>query len=190
MEVDASVVEDALRIAARAAKLGGSTLLQVLDELPAPIYITNSDGVITHYNRACIAFAGRTPRIGEDRWCVTWKLYTEKGDFLPHDQCPMATAIRERRVVRGIKAVAERPDGSRVPFLPYPTPLLDDEGNLIGAVNLLLEVTGQNQAKSLRAQAERCRRLARLVADPKTLAVLEAMAAEYEEKALRLDQRN
>ena len=42
----------------------------------------------------------------------------------------MATAIKEKRVVRGMEAIAERPDGTRVPFEPYPTPLFDASGAL------------------------------------------------------------
>jgi hypothetical protein len=37
----------------------------------------------------------------------------------------MAVAVRERRAVRGVQAVAERPDGTHVDFRPHPTPLLD-----------------------------------------------------------------
>lgn len=109
---------------------------QALDTLPVPVYITSDAGIITYYNRACVAIAGRTPRIGLDRWCVTWKLYREDGQYLPHDQCTMAVAIKEKRTVRGVNAVAQRPDGSEFSFQPYPTPLFDDVGNLAGAINM------------------------------------------------------
>ena len=85
---------------------GGDDLFSALDALQAPIYVTDADGVVTHFNQACIGFAGRTPAVGKDRWCVTWKLYTDEGAFLPHDQCPMALAIHEKHVVRGVTAVA------------------------------------------------------------------------------------
>ena len=49
------------------------------------------------------------------------KLYWPDGTPLPHDQCPMAIALKADRVVRGMEAAAERPDGTRVPFIPYPT---------------------------------------------------------------------
>ena len=39
---------------------------------------------------------------------------------------------------RGVEAIAERPDGTRYPFLAYPTPLRNDEGELLGAVNMLI----------------------------------------------------
>ena len=44
----------------------------------------------------------------------------------------MAIALKENRAIRGVEAIAERPDGTRVPFIPYPTPLHDADGNLIG----------------------------------------------------------
>ena len=129
----------------------------ILDELPAPIYTTDVDGAVTYWNRACIAFAGRVPELGQDHWCVTWRIYTTEGEFVPHDRCPMADAIRDRREVRGKVAIALRPDGSRVAFRPYPTPLFDEAGNFTGAINLLLDVS-EEQAEALNAQAERCRR--------------------------------
>jgi len=179
-----------LSAALEAIRQDGKDFLRALDGLPASIYVTNADGVVTHHNRACIAFAGRTPQVGHDSWCVTWKLYTDDGRLLPHDQCPMAVAIREMRPVRGIGAVAERPDGTRVDFMPYPTPLLDEQGNLVGAVNLLLDLTGPKQAQALRAQAAKCRRLACSVSDQHTTTVLTEMAAEYDAKALELEQPN
>ena len=66
----------------------------VLDALPVPIYTTDAEGAVTYWNRACVEFAGREPQLGQDRWCVTWHLYTTIGDRLPHDDCPMAQAIR------------------------------------------------------------------------------------------------
>jgi PAS domain S-box-containing protein len=141
MQIETFMVDTFLRAAVTAVRQGGCELREALDTLPVPIYVTNSSGIITYYNRACVAFSGRTPRMGEDRWCVTWKLYTASGQYLPHNQCPMAIAIREKRAVRGVKAVAERPDGRRVNFLAYPTPLFSEDGDLIAAVNMFIDVS-------------------------------------------------
>jgi PAS domain S-box-containing protein len=118
----------------------------LLQALPAAIYTTDASGRITFFNRACIDFAGRTPKIGE-MWCVTWKLFLPDGTPLPHEDCPMAVALKENRPVRDVEAVAERPDGSRICFMPYPTPLRDDRGRLIGAVNMLVDITTRKQAE-------------------------------------------
>jgi PAS domain-containing protein len=102
----------------------------------------------------------------------------------------MAVALRERRAIRGVEAVAERPDGTRRNFLPYPTPLLDGDGKLVGAVNMLIDVTDRNQARALRAQAVKCRRLAAAISDHQTTNTLNSMAVEYEEQALKLERSN
>jgi PAS domain S-box-containing protein len=188
MQMKPLTAGEMLQIAVNAIERKDKSIPRVLDKLPAAIYVTDSQGILVHYNRACVAFAGRTPHVGQDSWCVTWKLYTEEGEFLPHDQCPMAVAIRERRAVRGVEAVAERPDGTHVRFRPHPTPLLDEEGNLTGAINLLLDVTGLKQAQTLRAQAARCRRIVNLMHDQHSVKLLASMAAEYDQQALRIEQ--
>jgi PAS domain-containing protein len=141
IRMEAFMAETLLRAAVTAVQQGDCELHEALDTLPVPVYLTDGEGVITYYNRACVAFAGRTPRVGKDSWCVTWKLYTEAGQLLPHDQCPMAVAIRERRAVRGVEARAERPDGTRVSFRPYPTPLFDEAGQVTAAVNMFIDLT-------------------------------------------------
>lgn len=167
--------------------LSGQAWAVTLDRLDAPAYLTDADGNVTYWNRACVEFAGREPELGQDRWCVTWKLYTTAGDPLPHDACPMAVAIKQQRAVRNAVAIAERPDGSRRAFRPYPTPLFDENGELKGAVNMLVDVTHE-QGRELRAQAERCRRLAKSVTDVKASRVLDDMAIGYEVSADSLAQ--
>lgn len=121
---------------------------ELLEALPAAIYTTDAAGRITFYNQAAADLAGRRPELGTDEWCVTWRLYSPDGTPLPHDQCPMAVALKENRPVRGAEATAEKPDGTRVPFIPYPTPLRDASGALIGAVNMLVDITERKQAEA------------------------------------------
>jgi PAS domain-containing protein len=181
-----NTAEEYLGIVLDATRDGDEDLNEVLDRLPAAIYLTDAQGTITHFNRACIDLAGRVPVVQHDKWCVTWKLHTLHGAPMPHDQCPMAVAIRERRMVRGEEAIAERPDGTRIQFVPYPTPLFDGDGELIGAVNLLVDVTQVRHAEHLREQAKRCRRLATSISDQRTIGTLKDMAQEYEEQAAHL----
>ncbi len=143
----------------------------LLEALPAAIYTTDADGRITFYNQAAIDLSGRRPELGSDEWCVTWKLYRPDGTPLPHDQCPMAVALKEDRVIRGPEAIAERPDGTRLSFAPYPTPLHDGSGKLVGAVNMLVDITARKQAE------QRMELLAREVdhRSKNMLAVIQAM---------------
>lgn len=117
----------------------------VLNALPTAIYITDVQGRITYFNEAAAELWGHRPEIGKSEWCGSWKLFWPDGTPLPHDECPMAKTIRERRAVRGEEAIAERPDGTRIPFMPYPTPLFDAAGEMIGAVNMLVDLSEQRK---------------------------------------------
>ena len=151
----------------------------MLDRLPVPVYTTNAEGTVTYWNSSCVEFAGREPKLGQDRWCVTWRLYTANGDDLPHDQCPMAEAIKEKREIPGKIAIAERPDGTRRAFAAYPKPLFDDDGTLKGAVNMLIDVS-EEQSELLAEQATRCRRLAMATTDRSVAEMLGSMAQGYD----------
>jgi PAS domain-containing protein len=179
--------EEMIGIALAAAREGRSALEAALTALPAPIYTADRDGYVTFFNAACIGFSGRTPEVGKDRWCVSWRLYNADGVPLAHEDCPMAVAIRGSAAVRDVIALAERPDGTRVMFAPYPTPLIDETGEIVGAVNILIDVTDACQAGELRTQAMRCRRLARSLTDQRTIDTLLLMAREYDDKARDLN---
>ena len=131
---------------------------ELLEALPVAVYTTDAKGRITFYNEAAADLWGHRPTLGSDQWCGSWRLYWPDGRPLPHDECPMAVTLKEGRPIRGVEAVAERPDGTRVSFLPYPTPLRDASGRLIGAINLLVDLTDRLQGEFERA------RLASLVA--------------------------
>jgi PAS domain S-box-containing protein len=123
-------------------------LQDLLAAIPAAIYTTDAQGRVTYFNQAAVELAGRTPTIGSDEWCVTWKLFNPDGTPLPHDQCPMAIALKEGRAIHNAEAIAERPDGTRVPFIPYPTPLRDASGKIVGAINMLADISERREAET------------------------------------------
>jgi PAS domain S-box-containing protein len=125
---------------------------EILDALPVAVYTTDAQGRITYYNQAAEDLWGHRPKIGSDQWCGSWRLFWPDGRLLPHDECPMAVTLKEGHPVRGVEAIAERPDGTRVPFLPYPTPLRDATGQLVGAINLLVDLTERRRAEVESAQ--------------------------------------
>jgi PAS domain S-box-containing protein len=114
---------------------------QIVQNLPVAVYSTDAAGRITFYNDAAASLWGRRPELGEDWWCGSWRLFWPNGAPMAHDQCPMAVTLKTGRAARGAEAIAERPDGTRVPFLAYPTPLRNADGQLVGAVNMLVDIT-------------------------------------------------
>jgi len=121
---------------------------EMIDALPAAVYTTDAEGHITHFNRAAVELSGRTPELGNDQWCVSWKLFWSDGTPMAHDQCPMAVALREGRIMDGVEAILERPDGTRVWFTPYPRPFYDGEGKIVGGLNMLIDITERKKTES------------------------------------------
>ena len=130
---------------------------QIIEALPAAIYITDAAGRITFYNEAAAALWGRRPSLGEDRFCGSWKLRWPDGTPLAHRDCPMAVALRTGRRLRGVEAVAERADGKLIPFAAYPTPIFAASCELVGAVNMLVDLSERKRSE------ESARRLASIV---------------------------
>jgi PAS domain S-box-containing protein len=129
-------------------------LRELIDGLPVAVYTTDADGYLTLYNEAAEAFWGRRPVLGKDRWCGSWKLYDADGTPMQLDRCPLAITLREQRPVRDVEVTAERPDGRRLTFIPHPTPLRDASGKLIGAMNVLVDITERKRAEqALQRQA-------------------------------------
>ena len=121
---------------------------EMIDALPAAIYTTDAEGRLTHFNPAAVKLSGRTPELGTDQWCVTWKLFWPDGSPMKHDECPMAVALKEGRILDGVEAIAERPDGTRFCFIPYPRLLRDEEGRVTGGINMLVDITDRNEAET------------------------------------------
>ena len=126
---------------------GDDFFRELVNSLPAAVYTTDPSGCITYYNEAAASLWGCRPDLGKSEWCGSWKLFWPDSRVLPHDQCPMAIALKEQRPIRGVEAVAERPDGSRVPFLPFPTPIFNSARVFVGAVNMLVDMTERKRAE-------------------------------------------
>ncbi|MEH3117364.1 MAG: hypothetical protein PGN25_07085 [Methylorubrum populi] len=109
-------------------------------QIDAPLYTTDSDGWLTYYNEAAAELWGFRPVLGKARWCGSWRLFETDGTPLPHDRSPMALALAGERAVRGVQIGLERPDGTRMGFMPYPTLLRDRTGAVTGGSNILLKV--------------------------------------------------
>ena len=145
--------ESSAREAARTAQRRAAVYRRFLDALGVAVYTTDADGRITFFNAAAAQFWGRSPELGEE-WCGSLRLLFPDERPMRHDECPMAITLKEARPVRGGSAIAVRPDGTLVPFMAYPTPLFDDDGRLMGAVNVLVDVTERHRAEqAVRASA-------------------------------------
>lgn len=152
------------RVAERTADLEASTdrlreseqrYRRLVHALPAAVYTCDADGRITLFNQAAADLWGRLPEVGQDSWCGSWRMYGVGGTLIPAEESPAAVMIRTGRVVRGFEMVIERPDGSRRTVVAHPELIHDAWGQMVGAVNMLEDVTETRraqQAQSLLAE--------------------------------------
>ncbi|HET9535484.1 MAG TPA: PAS domain S-box protein, partial [Mesorhizobium sp.] len=124
---------------------------ELLQALPLGVYTTDAEGRITSFNDAAAALWGCRPDLGKTKFTGCHRLYSADGTLLAHDESPMALALKQKRPIRGIEVLAERPDGNRVPFIPYPTPLFDASGALMGAVNIVVDISARKRAEAVQA---------------------------------------
>jgi PAS domain S-box-containing protein len=132
----------------------GADLEVLLNALGVPVYTIDPTGAITFFNEAAVAFWGRRPEPGE-AWSGALRLYRRNGQPMPLEEHPLRTALAEDRAIPGVEAELERPDGSRRTFVSYPAPLHDSSRRLLGAINVVLDVTERRKAEeALWAAAE------------------------------------
>jgi PAS domain-containing protein len=135
---------------------------EVFEQLTAPLYTTDADGWLTYYNDAAAKLWGYRPVLGKARWCGGWRLYDREGADLPHERCPMAETLRRGEVTHGQQILLERPDGTRVPVMPYPGALRDTSGKLVAGFSVILPMSAARAASLLSGNTpERPRAVAR-----------------------------
>jgi len=142
-----------LQLVSPAAAPADETLYrEALLRMPAATYTTDAEGRITFYNEAAAQLWGRRPKIGPELWCGSYRIYYPDGSEVPLDTCPMAQAIKQGRAILRAEIVVERPDGQRRQVLAHPQPVHDANGRLIGAINVLVDVTELKAAQAQLAQ--------------------------------------
>jgi len=127
------------------------TSQELILKMPCAVYMTDAQGYLKFYNDAAIALWGRKPVLGEDRWCGTLRGYNLQGDQVPLSEFPMAIALKEKKELPPQELVIERPDNTRRIVQAMPKPLFDNFGELVGGINILVDITEIREAeKALR----------------------------------------
>jgi signal transduction histidine kinase/CheY-like chemotaxis protein len=130
--------------------MGDPEFYRLLETLPAGAYTCDPDGLITYFNAQALELWGRAPRLNDpiDRFCGSFKLFATDGTAISHDDCWMARALRTDKEFNGHEIVIERPDGRRRTVLAHANPIRDESGKLLGAVNVLVDITDRKHAEN------------------------------------------
>jgi signal transduction histidine kinase len=121
---------------------------QMFDVLPAAAYMCDADGLITYFNRHAADLWGREPVLNDpvDRFCGSFRLFAPNGDPIPHDQCWMALSLRHFKEFNGQEILIERPEGELRTVLAHANPIRGEDGSLVGAVNILIDISERKRA--------------------------------------------
>ena len=137
---------------------------RLLEKLPAGAYTCDPEGLITYFNHHAVQLWGRAPKLSDpvDRFCGSFKLFSPDGSPIAHDQCWMALALKTHKEYNRREIVIERPDGQRLTALAHANPIHDESGKLVGAVNVLVDISERRRAEEEleRRVAERTAELA------------------------------
>jgi PAS domain S-box-containing protein len=137
---------------------------RLLNILPAAIYTCDLAGRVTYYNQAAADLWGRAPELNKDLWCGSFKIFLTNGAQLPLEDCPMAEVLKYRTVVKSQEIVVERPDGVRKNVMVHPKLISDTDGNHIGAINMLIDITDKKENEdALRISEGKYRKLTELL---------------------------
>ncbi|HTV63095.1 MAG TPA: response regulator [Verrucomicrobiae bacterium] len=156
---------------------------QVVRNLPAAVYVTDVEGRVTLFNEAAVALWGREPELGKDLWCGSSKSFNPDGSELPLNESPMAVTLKTGVAVRGQEIIIERPDGTRRNVLPHPEPLHDAAGNIIGAINMVMDITERKRSE---AAAQRLAAIVQTSDDAILSKNLNSIITSWNESAERL----
>jgi PAS domain S-box-containing protein len=143
----------------QAPVVGEGRYQQLVKLLPVATYTCNAQGQITSYNDAAVALWGREPQ-HNDRWCGAWKIFDRDGRAVPLEDCPIAIALGEGRAVEGEMIIVERPDGTQSYVMPHPKPMFDPSGRIVGAVDMLIDLTNEKRSHQILEESMERLRLA------------------------------
>ncbi len=120
---------------------------QLMELLPIAAFTTDAEGRITFFNRNAVALWGREPELNRDRWCGAYRLWYPDGRPMPFDDCPMALTLKHGKRYQGQEMLIESVSGGYSHVVVYPEPLYDPKGKLLGALNLLVDITRRKQVE-------------------------------------------
>ena len=115
---------------------------------PLAMYLCDAEGTIQEYNDVAAQLWGRAPRRGDtnEKFCGSLKWSLADGTSLPRVQWPVAIILKgEIAAAHDIEAIIERPDGSRVTIIANVVPIKNANGDIIGAISCLYDITERSR---------------------------------------------
>jgi hypothetical protein len=132
----------------------GSPRSHFFECLPVACYACDCSGTITDYNRRSVELWGRAPQ-ATDRFTGAHKILDAQGGSLAPEATATAFLLRSGLTQLNKELVIERPDGKRLTVI----------SNVIGALDVLHDITDRRWSEDARRIAERLSASSRVAAE-------------------------
>ncbi|MEC5215269.1 diguanylate cyclase (GGDEF)-like protein [Actimicrobium sp. GrIS 1.19] len=144
-----SQAEQATAQISAALSASEQTMRELVEMLPAAVYVCDAQGRIESFNRSAVELWGRAPHRDDpaERFCGGYGRYTLGGVFVPRNATPMAEVLRSGVPATNRELVYERPDGSRRTAILNIIARRDSHGVLTGAISCLTDITERREAE-------------------------------------------
>jgi PAS domain S-box-containing protein len=148
--------KDELRAAERRATQERAFLAAVLEAIEDGVVACGPDGTLTLFNRATREFHGLPPEaLPSQQWSRYYSLYREDGKtLLPAAEIPLVRALAGELIRDARMVIAPRDVPART-VVASGRPLYDDDGQKLGAVVSMHDVTAVHEAELAREAAVR-----------------------------------
>lgn len=126
----------------------------VVQGLPVAVFTCDAEGKIMLYNSKAVDLWGKEPKVSQDVWHQFWKIYKINGTALTENECALS------KILRGVKAtvsedlILENINGNRRIIKFYPQSIFDNAGKVVGAVNMLIDITESQIAEQKLRESE------------------------------------
>ena len=117
----------------------------LLDVLPIATFVCDADGRILQYNTRAVEIWGRQPEAGETHDAFRARVKYFRPDGTQAETSPLATVLTTGLPVRDVERRVERPDGSQMVVSVNIEPLRNARGDLIGAVQCMVDVSDRER---------------------------------------------
>ena len=123
------------------------TLEKIFDILPIGLWFADRDGKLLRGNRAGVAIWGAEPRVAPGDYGVFKARRLPSGEEIAPDDWALARTIREGVTVTDEMLEIDAFDGKKKIIFNYTAPILDEAGQVQGAIVVNQDITQRKQAE-------------------------------------------
>lgn len=130
------------------------TLQNIFEILPIGLWFADADGRLERGNKAGVAIWGAEPKVGIENYGVFKARRLPSGEEIAADDWALAQAVRNKKTTLNEMLEIECFDGSKKIILNYVTPVLDENGNVQGAVVVNNDITERMKTEEALLESE------------------------------------